>query len=314
MKRSPSSSFSSGQTTSTTKRVKLSTSPGELRVDRDVEHLLLHHHWNEVPPSSRDRCGAALELRRKNASLIRDPVDPLRMRLVALHREERWVYHIRIPRMYPHVPPDVYRVCREAVDRSPFGAVSSLYCHPHSSSASSRWMVASSVMQRGAWDPYPVPERIEVRSRPPPGSDNQFRRCDSDDSMEVCRGGDDTAAVYDRWSPVSSLGELLDFLIRFPERRRNDDGRGGSNRTLEPCGGRSLVTPVNLPGVPSTVRHQQQQHQHQQQQQQQQQQYRPSSPCDMEEDVAENATTIRGTSSPFVTNRFDVGYERRVVR
>ena len=382
MKRSTSSS-SDGPISSTFKRVKVSTSPGELRVERDMEHLLRHHHWNVAnfnccnnDPSWNGQLqqrGTAFELSRKNASLIRDPVDPLRMRLITLyyppaaatataaansnhhHRRhsstvERWVYHIRIPRMYPHIPPDIYRVSREVL--TPTTATTSTddaaVMHNHTNGliisnhhTASRLMVASSVMQQRHVDHPPVPKQIVVTCSPPHGT-NHFHNWwnttdDSNDSMEeecYCGGDtttvqhdnstttaesslvhamDESTAVYNQWSPVSSLGQLLDFLIQLPEQRRMywnnhcNYYHHQQQQQQQRCS-RSLVTPVNLPSVHSnntTVQYRNEGQAY----------YRPSSPCDMEEDGTDTmTTTIQGTSSPFVANRFDVGYERRIVR
>ena len=76
------------------KRVKISTSPGELRLDRDFEDLQAgRSSWtsstnnsSECPSWDRPR-GRVQELCCHNGCIARDPVDPLRLRLIYVHQE-----------------------------------------------------------------------------------------------------------------------------------------------------------------------------------------------------------------------------------
>jgi hypothetical protein len=182
--------------------------------------------------------------------------------------------------MYPHSPPNVTRVSRETVQENGLTA--------------SAVMVACSVMQGGE---MPVPERVVVRCLPPDGSN--FLNPSEGELNKI----DEATAVYRQWSPVSSLGELIEFLMDMPERRRQwwsiEANRRGYLQNLRPFS--ASVTPSMHPTIlgqdqmilSSPQRCQKMQH-------------CPSSPCDMEEESVE--ATIEG--SPFVANRFDVGYER----
>ncbi|KAL3770269.1 hypothetical protein ACHAWO_003674 [Cyclotella atomus] len=285
------------------KRVKISTSPGELRLDRDIDLLLHSSKWmpcsqENHPPSS---SGRIVELHSNNGStLIRDAVDPLRIKLTLVQSRERWTFVLQLPRMYPHVPPVVTRVSREILpELSTSGGCDGL----------SAVMVASSVMQRG--EP-PVPDVVLVRCAPPCFENNRMELC-SHEEEEGLWEIDSETSVYREWSPVSSLGELIEFLISIPEKRRQwwsvEANRRSHLQWMRSC---SMVTPVmqNLSDAqpPSLMPSRQYSNQIMRSPQrchkEQQQQY-PSSPCDME---AESLEAIEG--SPFIANRFDVGYER----
>lgn len=216
------------------KRVKISTSPGELRLDKDIELLINENQWCSAPQnfvpieqqpmpwrsatiSSTRSYG---ELCRKNARLVRDPVDPLRLRLTCLHQpfsqslSERWTYLIQMPRMYPHQAPLITRVTREIISNENMARISNV------SIGASAAIVASSVMQMHA-DP-PVPEQILIRCPPPPRNkfDAAMNRehgvCENSKFLAI----DVETAMYNSWSPISSLGDLLDFLITMPTKRR----------------------------------------------------------------------------------------------
>lgn len=220
------------------KRVKISTSPGELRLEKDLE-ILNQNQWtccsqnnNYVPvePSpwrsnsiSTSRSNG--ELCHKNARLVRDPVDPLRLRLTCLHQPfsqslfERWTFMIQIPRMYPHLPPLITRVTRELISNENMANISNI-----SNGSASTFIVASSVMQ--ASEP-PEVEQILIRSPPPPRNKydavntelhNNIHNHHHDNSKFFSI--DEATAVYNSWSPVSTLGDLLDFLIAIPTKRR----------------------------------------------------------------------------------------------
>ncbi|KAL3792870.1 hypothetical protein HJC23_004795 [Cyclotella cryptica] len=318
MKRSPSplDCQSIGQSL---KRVKISTSPGELRLDRDIELLLSSKTWTSTENNSPNG-GRINEISSQNARLVRDPVDPLRLRLTVLRSMERWMFLIQMPRMYPHVPPVVTRVSRDAAQENLDG-----WMGGHRSLTAAEAMVASSVMQRA--EP-PVPERVVIRALPPSrAGDVCTSQCDDWD-MEGCGDPysednsplleiDAATAVYRCWSPVSSLGELIEFLMGIPEKRRQwwsiESNRRGhlqslrsshflaAHPTLASSQYNPNVTikvtkyPLKAPqNLSSPMKYHKAQY--------------PSSPCDMDADKMDLESAIEG--SPFVTNRFDVGYER----
>jgi len=282
------------------KRVKISTSMGELRLDRDFENLISEKKWEVFPPlasgpgvptsiifqpQSQSRRIAPSEINycdnsgntnsKVHAKLSRDPVNPLKLRLVYLlppsvsvnpHYSyptwERWTFWIQVPRMYPHVPPAVSRVSRDIVPNADeffqhvnatSGNDSNLHGDIHNHIRKywindNTWenrpaaaIIASSLMQSHV-EP-PTPERISIRPLPPytkavPGSSSSGSVVCR--PSHECRWGGDTAndsnrkkydnenmlaidaetAVYEAWSPISSLGELLEFLMTVPGKRR----------------------------------------------------------------------------------------------
>eukprot|EP00970_Alexandrium_tamarense_P003570 scaffold559_cov190-Alexandrium_tamarense.AAC.65 len=368
------------------KRVKISTSPGELRLDSDLTQMISGKKWtstthpnngnpmeplhsmnNTIPSSSvcdrRDRIHN--EISCANARLTRDPVDPLRLRLTCLYRPpssspsnhplplERWTFLIQMPRMYPHVPPSIRRVQRDVMPSSSSGSCSSNENVGWNNTMSSdfigwvdAWergrasaaMVASSVMQ-GHTGP-PVPEKVLIGALPPsrPGASTSSEPLHSDE-FEMSDGNphtdgeqlmaiDAATSVYNAWSPVSSLGDLIDFLMDIPGKRREwwakEDNRKHHQqqqrflRTVSNSGEVNQVIPnptitptFSMGGVDSG---------YQQQYFVKQQQF-PPSPCDMDADDGnntecmmiedqQNARHERRRINPFITNRFDVGYER----
>lgn len=247
--------------------------------------------------------------------------------------------------MYPHLPPNVNRVWREnlwsssghRVDGRDYGGYNGGGITSYSNNHASSLMVANSMMQRGE---APVPEKVVVKCLPPGGSDASltcgFGKKDKKEEEEeslLCELDADTA-VYREWSPISSLGDLIDFLIDIPQQRRiwwSDEGKRRrhlqsvmmmtssssssvtnhwmhSNAAVRMCPTpqptrMSQFSTMMVTSSPQKCQIMGQQQIHMQAQQQQY----PSSPCDMEEDSLE-AAAIEG--SPFIANRFDVGYER----
>lgn len=234
MKRSQ-SPFNCNSIGQSLKRVKISTSPGELRLDKDIEILINENQWSptlplqnyvpiEQPTSWRSATVSSSrsygELCRKNARLIRDPVDPLRLRLTCLHQPfsqslfERWTYLIQMPRMYPHQAPLITRVTREIISNENMARISNV------SIGASAAIVASSVMQMHA-DP-PVPDQILIRSPPLPRNkyDTAVNRehsiCENSKFLAI----DLETATFNSWSPIISLDDLLNFLVAIPTKRR----------------------------------------------------------------------------------------------
>ena len=232
MKRSQ-SPFNCNSIGQSLKRVKISTSPGELRLDKDIEILINENQWSSTPqnyvpiePTSWRSATISSsrsygELCRKNARLVRDPVDPLRLRLTCLHQpfsqslSERWTYLIQMPRMYPHQAPLITRVTREIISNENMARISNV------SIGASAAIVASSVMQMHA-EP-PVPDQVLIRSPPPPRNKFEFEA--GMNREHVCENAkflaiDVETAMFNSWSPISSLAELLDFLVDMPSKRR----------------------------------------------------------------------------------------------
>lgn len=290
------------------KRVKISTSPGEICLDRDIESLILSKRWTSTanhiqgdgdrnensPRSSLDRRGirAHVELYNHHARLVRDPVDPLKLRLTCLHQSstlsqtptdshnnntpndnnntthaarptpttamspllppERWTFLIHISRMYPHVPPTITQVNREYITNNEnFASLGNINLARHNSSLSAA-MVASSVMQSHYLEP-PAPEQVLINLLPPTELHSHNTRpqigsgLSSPINNEQHLDIDSATSVCNSWTPVSTLQELLDFLIGLPGRRREwwatDVIRGSRDSlTASPL---TIVPPVN---------------------------------------------------------------------
>ena len=329
------------------KRVKISTSPGELRLDRDIESLIAGKRWTSTAnhglgdnenhcKSSLDRRGSRIhvELYSHHARLMRDPVDPLRLRLTFLdqitsskHNDynaqrstssplppERWTFLIQIPRMYPHAPPSILRVTRDFVSN-----LGNMNLDRQNSSASAA-MVASSVMQCRV-EP-PAPEQVLINLLPPTLHHHPSRP----------QGGglgdtqiDFATAVCNSWTPVSTLQDLIDFLMGIPARRRewwsaeSDRIRNHQQNQQRFYGvAQPTIAPANN-SFSDSNHHQPQEHQHIFHQSNEQEPYH-SSQCEMDEDgdvsnfeymMEESQHDLSERHvNPFTPNRFDVGYER----
>jgi hypothetical protein len=350
------------------KRVKISTSPGELRLDRDIESLISGKRWMSTANhglgnnvyhggASLDRRGSRIhvELHSHHARLTRDPVDPMRLRLTFLDQitsskninaptdsnnaqrstssplpPERWTFLIEIPRMYPHAPPSITRVTRDFVPNNEnVGHLGNMNLDRQNSSASAA-MVASSVMQ-GRVEP-PAPEQIFINLLPPTLHHHPSRPQSGglgDTQMDLA------TAVCNSWTPVSTLQDLIDFLIGIPARRREWwSAERDRRRNHQPnqqrffgCHAAPAAQPTIAPGNNSfsdTHQYLPLEHQHIPHQSKKQEPYH-SSQCKMDEDgevsnfeymMEDSQHDFSGLVrterqvNPFTTNRFDVGYER----
>jgi hypothetical protein len=230
------------------KRFKISTSPGELRLDRDIECLLAGKRWTSMVHHSQccgdvtnDRRGGGRihgEIYSRDAHLVRDPVDPLQLRLSCLLHSrnnshplsslhappvERWTFCICMPRMYPHAPPTITRVTRDIVPNNEnmacLGNVNNLDYHTNSNSASAA-ILASSAMQHHNMEP-PVPEQVLIQLLPPTSNHSDLSSGNGS-AHGVAKNYWDidlATAVCNSWTPVSTLQDLIDFLMEIPARR-----------------------------------------------------------------------------------------------
>ena len=83
------------------KRVRLSSSPGELRLQLDLRHLVMSREWVQTAED-------VWYWPRTACRLEQCQVDPLRL-ILTLPQQYATVW-IQIPRMYPHRPPVVTRI------------------------------------------------------------------------------------------------------------------------------------------------------------------------------------------------------------
>ena len=254
MKRSSFDCHSIGQSL---KRFKISTSPGELRINRDIELLLAGKQWTSKSMVNHGHCssdggGGGLTNDRRgghihaeiyscNARLVRDPVDPLLLRLTFLIHSrnnsqllsssssphtppnERWTFCIRMPRMYPHEPPAITRVTRDIVpnheNMACLGNVNLDYYH-HNNSATMA-ILASSTMQHHM-EP-PVPEQVLIQLLPPTSHRHHHSvpAIGSGNAHGITKNWDIDLAtsICNSWTPISTLQDLIDFLMEIPSRR-----------------------------------------------------------------------------------------------
>lgn len=227
-----------------------------------------------------------------------------------------------MPRMYPHVPPAITRVTREVVPNNEnmahLGNMNSNYYN-----SASATIVASSVMQSHV-EP-PVPEQVLIHPLPPtPNSDVYVS---STKLLDI----DSATAIFNAWTPVSSLQDLIDFLMGIPARRREwwsseNNRRHHQEQQHFLKNYHDGTTPVGQPTIaPHQCQQQQQQnyqpfHNHKDQHQLSQSHFDMEYDGDMNdvESMMEDARhdfsgatpTERRANHPFTTNRFDVGYDR----
>jgi hypothetical protein len=166
------------------------------------------------------------EIYSRDACLVRDTVDPLLLRLTYLHSRnnsqtpnERWTFFIRMPRMYPHAPPTITRVMRDIVPNDENAAysvnVNNLDYH-HNNSASAVILASSRLLQEP-----PVPKQVTIRLLPPSlhhsvplGGNVHVHGVTKDWDIDLA------TSVCDEWTPVSTMQDLIDFLVKIPARRR----------------------------------------------------------------------------------------------
>jgi len=219
---------------SSLKRIKISTSPGELRLNSDLLALQNELGWKEVEQGQpQSQCGST----NKGAStclcspnnrmqVTRDEVDRLRIKLSVCARNDEQIRHdhqrqhdsqaasfhflMQLPKMYPHSPPVVYRVLR---------------CGNNDNEQHQQQTTTTTV----------VLEDIKVLTKPPATEAAEKRRAQSisDHPMLAEESRHDAAscqeshgsgndAIYDRWSPISRLHDLIIWLADLPQTRQKE--------------------------------------------------------------------------------------------
>jgi ubiquitin-protein ligase len=170
---------------SSLKRVRLSCSPGELRLQRDLKSLVSSQGWTQ-----NEDCFYLPEIAKLEPV---SPHDPLRWVLRLHNHSTVWM---QIPRMYPHRPPVILKV------------ESSL---PSSLSSSSSSTTSSN---------HRI-QRIVVTEAPPTNSNTMSAATAAANTnttttsrlQDPASCGSSTTVVYNQWSPVMRLGDLLQFVI-----------------------------------------------------------------------------------------------------
>ena len=308
MKRSVSFDYQSiGQSL---KRVRISTSPGELRIDRDIESLISSEEWTStaqtanttttLPHHHVNRHCSPMPIRRihseilcSNARLVRDSVDPLKLRLTCTPNDnsqssEQWTFCIQMPRMYPHVPPCITSATRDFVRNDG---------NNMSSNSNLDYSVSTTM----------VPVKVVVRLAP-------MHKSEFDSNRSSYFDIDSATFVYASWSPVSSLQDLIEFLMEIPRRLHQQHHNFLRNNAT---GNAPVVQPTIAPDSQSFAKHE---HQHFQSIHETTQQ---KFSCDMSDNSSMNIDVVESrmedTQHDLPRNlaerhlnpyRFDVGYEK----
>ena len=196
---------------SSLKRVRLSCSPGELRLQRDLRNLVTEQGWNQVG----EHCWNLEDVASLEQVTKQDP-----LRLLLLVRcggvgghgqstgETTWKRcWITIPRMYPHRPPVISRIEDMPSDNG---------------------QPTTKDQTAPGWDSFtgnpfsrqhhlqlqnrsrPAVERIVIHEAPPNGQ-----------APSVPCG---STVVYNHWSPIMRLGDLLSFVLNVLFEQDNTDG------------------------------------------------------------------------------------------
>jgi hypothetical protein len=229
--------------------------------------------------------------------------------------------------MYPHIPPTITRVTRDFV---PNNENLDANLDRYNSSASAA-MVASSVMQ-GHVEP-PAPKKVLINLLPPMLHHHHSRPQggglgDTQGFTEIL-DIDLATSIYNSWTPVSTLQDLLDFLMAMPARRwewwiaENDRRRNHQHHQQRFFGSHP---PAAQPTIVPAANSFSDIHQHQRQEHRLsiEQESHNACQCEMDEDgelsnfesMMEDSPGFSGTLridrrvNPFTANRFDVGYER----
>lgn len=179
------------------KRVRISMSPGELRLDRDLSEL--GNHWRQVDDRVYvwEECYSRLE--RTN--------DPLRLVLRIQHVELKIAVH----RLYPHAPPVVTRTLDVLDD-------SNHRHHPHHHQR----IVVSLASQYQ----YQYQSTLE--------DEDEMEDEQTTVTANTNADRDGGTLVYDNWSPIQQIGHLVDFLVKaFGQYHHDGSGTNfSSNATI----------------------------------------------------------------------------------
>ncbi|CAB9497745.1 expressed unknown protein [Seminavis robusta] len=190
---------------SSLKRVRLSSSPGELRLQRDLRHMVSSGTWvpqqdnrhknSEVwmwhPPAPPVTVKAHNQPPPPHIELKK--VESLRLRLTFQHSVVAW---IQVPRMYPHRPPLISRI----VYQDNYGGNNN--------------------------NTKQTIQTIVVHEAPPGRSDGASVISPEDQPHQIKNNANPihqgNTVVYHNWSPVQRLGDLLEFVIDTFRKQHNE--------------------------------------------------------------------------------------------
>lgn len=213
------------------KRVRLSSSPGELRLQRDLRHLESSGTWQRVgnadvwhwhPPAApvtarrRSPCTSTtaavprIELRQ---------LESLRLRLTIPNSVVVW---IQVPRMYPHRPPLVGRIAYN--DESPDShRIEHILVHeapPGRAESDSQQQQSPTERENYHQDTGDV--FVET------SSSSWTSHSDSGEEQNTTLHYSADTIIYHDWSPVQRLGDLLEFVIGIFQRQGAGESSNGA--------------------------------------------------------------------------------------
>jgi len=221
---------------SSLKRVRLSRSPGEFRLQRDLKTLdAMKWGSSHVAPNALNFAATTWIHRSSGARLTMvdslricmflpmtatyqniqnstgvDPQQQYQHQLHSYHRDYRWRIMVQIPRMYPHNPPVVTRVEGLSVE-----GIAINEAHPNSRNGKRKNENdgASSVHSTPGVTTSESLFFTEAQLARSPSSGTMTSTGTNTTSKLSTVSGIGKTIEWNRWSPITELGELLDFLL-----------------------------------------------------------------------------------------------------
>jgi len=206
------------------KRVKISvSSPGEIRLSNDFEHLIHQCGWSKKFVDGSNFC---YQDPSKRIFVTRDPVDLLRLKLVhCLREEEEWIFYLRFPRMYPHSAPEIYRLFKRTCSNNIDTYTNTSFCKNHNShllqQIASTSSIAAQIQIRQSWTPR---RRCSYDYN---DCNNNTSSCTNNtkismeehqSQMDVVTNAMNNVRIYqcNEWTPIRRLHDLIGWLTQLP--------------------------------------------------------------------------------------------------
>jgi hypothetical protein len=213
------------------KRVRLSSSPGELRLQRDLRHLVLSSRWIPVdedlwclqqthsqqqqshgdnaagaPRTPATNSNNGVQLQRLTTATLKLTVVLPRTRIKDNQQTTAHVW-LQIPRLYPHRPPVVNRIAYSQSAQDPDHSHHSApeLCMPHYDVPTKDWFPEG--------DTLLVEEKQQQQQQQQQDSRIQSLVFTTDEYM-LTRTPTTGPTVYALWSPIQRLGDALDCIIQ----------------------------------------------------------------------------------------------------
>ena len=236
---------------SSLKRVRLSSSPGELRLQRDLRHLETssttgswqrvrdeasdHDVWVWHPPAP----PVSVRSLSKTAAGPRHPqielrqLESLRLRLTYDNSVVVW---IQVPRMYPHKPPIISRIVYNNNNHT----TAQLQQQQHSKEIQNILVQEAPPMRAAGEEKSATAASTAQLHQQTPGSEISSSSASSPDNNQenlayhLSNNGfhDANTVVYHNWSPVQRLGNVLEFVISVLEQQQRQQDNNHCNLPL----------------------------------------------------------------------------------